>query len=125
MRVAIGRHHLEDFIAYWHGPGAWHTLAEPMRETFPRTGPKVVSEVRSLGEDRTPHEAYRTMEMPVLLLGGESSTLAADRVLAALAANIPRVTRERIAGAGHMGPLTHGPTVTASLLAHPARARTP
>ncbi len=112
---------LEGFIAYWNGPGAWQMLPEPVRETFRRAGPKVVSEVRTLGEDRTPHDAYATLEMPVLLLGGETSTLAAERVLSALEAHIPRVTRERIAGAGHMGPLTHTAAVTTHLVAHLAR----
>jgi pimeloyl-ACP methyl ester carboxylesterase len=112
---------LERFIDYWNGPGGWRALAEPVRETFRRAGPKIVGEVRSLGEDRTPHLAYTTLPMPVLLLGG-ASTLAADRVLSILERSIPRATRVRIEGAGHMGPLTHAREVNARIAAHLAAA---
>lgn len=106
---------LEGFIAYWNGPGAWHALPEPMRATFRATAPKVIGEVLTLGEDRTPLEAYATLAMPVLLLGSERSTLAADRVLGLLERTIPNVRRVRIAGAGHMGPVTHAAQVNAEI----------
>ncbi len=102
---------LEGFIAYWNGPGAWHALPEPMRATFRTTAPKVIGEVLTLGEDRTPLEAYSTLAMPVLLLGSQTSTLAADRVLSGLERTIPNARRVRIAGAGHMGPVTHSAQV--------------
>ena len=106
---------LEGFVAYWNGPGAWHTLPEPMRATFRATAPKVISELLTLGEDRTPLEAYTTLAMPVLLLGSERSTLAADRVLDLLERTIPNVRRVRITGAGHMGPITHAAQVNAEI----------
>lgn len=106
---------LEGFIAYWNGPGAWQALPEPMRATFRAAAPKVVGEVLTLGEDRTPLEAYTTLAMPVLLLGSERSTLAADRVLTLLERTIPSVRRVRIAGAGHMGPITHAAAVNAEI----------
>ncbi|MFO0710494.1 MAG: alpha/beta hydrolase [Sandaracinus sp.] len=106
---------LEAFIAYWNGPGAWQVLAEPMRATFRATATKVIGEVRSLGEDRTPLEAYESLEVPVLLLGSEHSTLAAERVLALLTRAIPDVRRVRIPGAGHMGPITHAAEVNAEI----------
>lgn len=102
---------LEDFIAYWNGPGAWQQLAEPMRATFRATAPKVIGEVTTLGEDRTPLEAYASLAMPVLLMGSETSTLAADHVLAGLERTITNVRRVRIEGAGHMGPITHAAKV--------------
>ena len=111
---------LERFVDYWNGPGGWRALAEPIRETFRRAGPKVVGEVRTLGEDRTPHDAYATLAMPVLLLGGETSTLAAKRVLRVLERVIPRATRVEIAGAGHMGPLTAAAEVNAAIVEHVA-----
>ncbi len=109
---------LERFVDYWNGPGGWRSLNEPMRETFRRTGRKVVGEVRSLAVDGTPHHAYRALEVPVLLLGGEKPTLAADRVLAILEESAPRARRVSIRGAGHMGPLTHAPQVAEQIAAH-------
>jgi pimeloyl-ACP methyl ester carboxylesterase len=105
------------FIEYWNGPGAWQTLAEPMRQQFRATGRKVVGEVRSLGADRTPHQAYATVTVPVLLMGSEKPTLAADRVLAILEECAPRARRVAITGAGHMGPLTHAGVVAEELRA--------
>jgi pimeloyl-ACP methyl ester carboxylesterase len=109
---------LEGFVDYWNGPGGWRAQTEGFRETFRRAGLKMVGEVRSLGVDRTPHSAYRTLSMPVTLLGGERSTLAAKRVLATLAREIPNAKRIEIAGAGHMGPLTHAAEVNAAILAN-------
>jgi len=109
---------MTSFIEYWNGKGGWQSLAEPVREQFRKTGRKVVGEVRSLGADRTPHQAYATIEAPILLLGSEKPTLAADRVLAILAESAPHATRRGITGAGHMGPLTHAGAVGAAMLEH-------
>jgi pimeloyl-ACP methyl ester carboxylesterase len=108
---------LEGFIAYWNGPGAWPALPEPMRATFRATAPKIIGEVLTLGEDRTPLEAYASLAMPVLLLGSETSTLAADHVLAGLERTITNVRRIRIEGAGHMGPITHAARVSEEIAA--------
>ncbi len=109
---------MEGFIDYWNGKGGWLALAEPMRAQFRKTGRKVVGEVRSLGADRTPHQAYVTLEAPLLLLGSEKPTLAADRVLGILEECAPNARRVPIAGAGHMGPLTHAGAVADAMIAH-------
>ncbi len=113
---------LEGFVDYWNGTGGWRAQSEPLREAFRRAGIKMVGEVRTLGVDTTPLAAYRTLSVPVSLLGGERSTLAAKRVLAALASAIPDAVRVEIPGAGHMGPLTHASEVNAAILANVARA---
>lgn len=109
---------MTEFIEYWNGKGGWQALAEPVRAQFRETGRKVVGEVRSLAADRTPHQAYATIDAPLLLLGSEKPTLAADRVLAILAESAPHATRAPIAGAGHMGPLTHAGAVADAMIAH-------
>lgn len=113
---------LERFIDYWNGAGGWRALGEPVRESFRRAARKVVGEVRSLGEERTPHGAYATLKMPVLLLGGAGSTLAAKRVLSTLERAIPHARREELGAMGHMGPLTHAAEVNARIVAHLAAA---
>jgi pimeloyl-ACP methyl ester carboxylesterase len=112
---------LEGFVDYWNGPGGWRAQPETFRESFRRAGIKMVGEVRTLGVDPTPLAAYRTLTMPVLLMGGERSTLAAKRVLALLASAMPNAKRIEIAGAGHMGPLTHSAQVNAAILENIAR----
>ncbi|MGE0788193.1 MAG: alpha/beta fold hydrolase [Sandaracinaceae bacterium] len=112
---------LARFIEYWNGPGAWETLPAPLKQDMRDAAPKVIGEVTTLGEDRTPHTAYETLTIPTLLLGGADTTLAAKRVLDALERAIPKTTRHAIEGASHMGPLTHGAEVTARIVEHLAR----
>lgn len=108
----------EAFIDYWNGPGAWRGMAEAGRASFLRVGRKVFYEVWSLMHDRTPASAYAGIEAPALLLGGAGSPAAARRVVQVLSPALPDSRLQMIAGAGHMGPLTHGPIVNEAIAAH-------
>ena len=112
----------ERFVDYWSGAGAWRALAEPARQSFLRVGRKVFYEVRSLIDDRTPASAYAAITAPALFVTGELTPAAERRVVALLAAALPAGSFAEVAGAGHMGPLTHGDAVNALLAAHIARA---
>ncbi len=112
----------ERFVDFWSGEGAWRALAEPTRQGFLRVGRKVFQEVRSLIDDQTPGSAYASITAPALFLTGELTPLAERRVVALLAAALPAGTSVEVAGAGHMGPLTHGDVVHQHLAAHIARA---
>ena len=108
----------EAFVDYWNGTGAWKALPQPARDSFLRVGRKVYGEVRSLMNDRTPKAGYAELTMPALLLSGERSPAAARRVEAQLASALPAARLETIAGAGHMGPITHAGEVNALIQAH-------
>jgi pimeloyl-ACP methyl ester carboxylesterase len=108
----------EAFVGYWNGPGAWAALPEKSREAFLRVGRKVYLEVASLMADRTPASAYAGLTIPSLLMTGERTPVAARRVVARLASLLPRSRVEVIAGAGHMGPITHATTVNALIADH-------
>lgn len=97
----------ERFVDYWNGTGAWRALPQVARDGFLRAGRKVFYEVKTLLDDRTPRAAYDVIEAPVLLMTGQHTPLAARRVNALLAESLPHARLEVIAGAGHMGPLTH------------------
>jgi pimeloyl-ACP methyl ester carboxylesterase len=107
---------LTTFVDYWGGAGAWAALKEPVRAEFRRVGWAIAQAVASLMRDPTPASAYAAIRVPVLLLSGEHSPLAAhrvrDRLAPVLAARIAT-----IAGAGHMGPLTHADRVEREILA--------
>ncbi|MBZ0115406.1 MAG: alpha/beta hydrolase [Sandaracinaceae bacterium] len=113
---------MERFIDWWQGQGAWRRLPDPSRAAFLAVGRKVFQEVRSLIADRTPHEVYRALEIPSLLMRGERSPLAARSVCAILAESLPRARLVTVEGAGHMAPLTHGQEVGAHIAAHLAEA---
>lgn len=104
---------LTRFIEYWNGPGAWDALPAPTREAFVRVGKKVYQEVAGILDERTPHDAYRALAMPTLIVRGERTTKASQRVCAILAATIPRAELHVVEGAGHMAPLTHADRVNA------------
>ena len=108
----------EAFVDYWNGPGAWRALPGPTRDGFLRVGRKVFREVCALLDDRTPASAYAGITAPTLLLSGEHTPRAARRVAAILAGALPSAQHEVVAGAGHMGPLTHAGTVNARIGAH-------
>ena len=109
---------LRAFVDYWNEPGAWDRLSEPARASFRAVGWKLFGEVRSLLYDRTPHDAYATLAVPALLMTGETSPIAARRVAAILAETIPGAHLRAVAGAGHMGPLTHAGEVSAAIADH-------
>lgn len=116
---------LRGFVDYWNGPGAWDAMQPVARESFARVGRKTFQEVRSLMEDRTPRAAYRAIGAPTLVLRGERSPVAARHTAAILAEAIPRATLTTIAGAGHMGPLTHADAVHDAIAAHVVDAAAP
>jgi len=106
------------FVDYWNGAGAWRAMEPAARDAFVRVGKKVYREVTSLLRDRTPAAAYAVVDAPALVLIGERSPLAAQRVGALIAAGFGNGRVEVVAGAGHMGPLTHGDVVNAAIAAH-------
>lgn len=109
---------LELFIDYWSGPGAWKSLPAPSRESFLKAGRKVFLEVMSLGTDRTTLAEFQEIKAPTLFLYGEKSPASARRVCQILGAEMPNARSHEVAGAGHMGPITHGPAVNALIEEH-------
>jgi pimeloyl-ACP methyl ester carboxylesterase len=112
---------MQRFIDWWQGAGTWASLPDPSRAAFLKVGRKVFQEVRSLTADRTPHDAYRHLEMPVLLMTATRSPLAARRVCAILAETLPHAELVVVPDAGHMAPLTHGHEVGDRIAAHVRR----
>lgn len=106
------------FVDFWNGPGAWRSLPASSREQFLRVGRKVFREVMSLMADRTGAAAHATVTAPTLLLSGERSPTSAQRVTELLRGAMPHARREVIAGAGHMGPLTHAAAVEELIAQH-------
>jgi len=109
------------FVEYWNGVGAWDALPAPTRDAFLRVAPKVYLEVAGILTERTPHDAYRAIAAPTLVMTGERSTTAARHVAAILAQVIPDAELQTIEGAGHMGPLTHADIVNGLIEAHLSR----
>lgn len=108
----------EVFVDWWNGAGTWKNMAPAGQHAFLRVGRKVFYEVRSLMQDRTPASAYASVTAPALIFTGEHSPLAAQRVVAHLARALPHATSSTVAGAGHMGPITHAAVVNEAIAVH-------
>jgi len=117
MEVLSGAHHAAaaSFVDYWSGEGSWAALEPRRRDALAQRMPKVQAEFEALFADRVPVTAYRTLRLPVRLLGGTRSPLPARGVLDRLEANLPNVTRATLPGLGHLGPIEAPAQVLAEL----------
>lgn len=99
------------FTDYWNGPGTWDALPEGSKASFLKVGRKVFYEVRSLLSERSPADSFSAIQAPALLMHGEKTPTAAQRVLQLLRQALPKATLHILPGAGHMGPITHADAV--------------
>jgi pimeloyl-ACP methyl ester carboxylesterase len=97
----------ETFIDYWMGEGAWAAKPAPQRSSIEAAVINVHGWGRALIEDATPLDAFRSLEMPVLLMQGSETPASARAVAALLARTLPCVETLTFEGVGHMGPITH------------------
>ena len=117
-----GEEWMHNFIDYWNGPGSWQAMPEANRRAFLQVGRKVYGEVKSLSQDRTPLQAHACLTMPALLVYGEKTPPAARRVQQLLSTVMPKADLRMLPGAGHMGPLTHGPAFQTLVESHLAKS---
>jgi pimeloyl-ACP methyl ester carboxylesterase len=106
------------FVDYWNGAGAWDAMRPSLQDALVRWAPKGPLDFHALINDPTPAEAYRAIRCPVLLLRGEHGPQPARLIAEGLADLLPQSRLAVVAGAGHMGPLTHAPQVSALVVQH-------
>jgi pimeloyl-ACP methyl ester carboxylesterase len=110
------------FVNYWSGPQAWDAIKPSVQTALVGWAPKAPLDFGALLEEPTSITAYRHLRFPVLVLRGEHAP-APTRVIAdTLPTLLPSATREVVAGAGHMGPMTHATPVNAIAAGHIAEA---
>lgn len=108
---------LEAFVDWWQGAGAWRGLAPATQQAFRDVGWKMSQEVASLSSDRTDRARYATIAAPTLILAGERTQPAELHVVRKLARTLPHATLQIFPDLGHMGPITHAPSVNAAIAA--------
>ncbi len=86
--------------------------------------PKAPLDFRALIEEPTAAGSYRKLNFPTLLLRGQHAPLPTRIVAQGLASLLPKNRLITIKGAGHMGPLTHAPQVSALIVQHIAATET-
>lgn len=97
----------EAFIDYWMGAGSWRATPDPRKPAIAESMVNVRRWAHALVADPTPLSSFRRLEMPVLYLTGARSPESAHAVAEVLVPALPRVRVVRLAGVGHMAPLTH------------------
>ena len=106
------------FVNYWNGSGAWDALRPAVQQALIRWLPKAPLDFRALIEEPTPASAYRKLGFPVLILRGEHAPLPTRLIAESLSHLLPVSRLLTVEGAGHMGPLTHAPQVSALFVQH-------
>lgn len=107
----------EAFTLYWMGPGAFARMAPEVQARLASVMPKVAAEFRMMLGLQHGLGAYRGFRMPVLLMSGGRSPLAARRTAEILCAALPDPTWEILPRAGHMAPVTDPDLVHGSIAA--------
>jgi pimeloyl-ACP methyl ester carboxylesterase len=111
------------FVEYWSGPGAWKALRPHVQNALVKWAPKGPLDFHALIEEPTPADAYRELTFPVLMLRGERAPAPTRLIAESLTGLLPAARLIVIEGAGHMGPLTHAPQVSAQIVQHIAKTQ--
>lgn len=109
------------FVNYWGGTGAWSAMPPAQQQVVQNRIATVPHHFSALFCAAWQPHRLSTLTMPTLLMHGSTTRAPARRVADVLGDELPRVQRLEIAGAGHLGPITHTARVNAAILAHLAR----
>ena len=114
----------ERFIDYWMGQGAWSTFPSNRKGAIAASMTNVRGWGQALMNERTPIDAFRKLEVPILYMVGGRSPASSRAVARLLQATLPRVTPVEFAKLGHMGPVTHASIVNDTIANFIERAST-
>lgn len=103
------------FIDYWMGPGSWDRMPPERQPAIAASVVNVRRWAHALMSEPTPLAAWGALTMPVLLMTGARSTVAAHGVARRLLPVLPRATALAFPGLGHMGPITHPDVVNEAI----------
>jgi pimeloyl-ACP methyl ester carboxylesterase len=112
------------FIDYWGGRGSWKAMRPRLQDAVLRWLPKGPLEFHALFSEPTSLSDFARCGASLLVIRGEHAP-APTRVIAdALPSRFPNARWVVVAGAGHMGPVTHPDAVNALIVSHIENATT-
>ncbi|MGE0358966.1 MAG: alpha/beta fold hydrolase [Burkholderiales bacterium] len=111
----------ERFIDYWMGAGAWAATPAERKPAIAASVRNIRRWKHALFTEPTPLEAFRALDVPVLLMTGARSTASARGVARILRGALPRLQAVEFPELGHMGPVTHPERVNEAIAAFLAR----
>lgn len=110
------------FVEYWSEQGAWSALRPELQAALIRWLPKAPLDFAALIEEQAEASAYARLRFPILIIRGEHAPAPTRLIAETLPTLLPETRLAVIAGAGHMGPLTHMSEVNALIAQHLAGA---
>jgi pimeloyl-ACP methyl ester carboxylesterase len=106
------------FVDYWNGDGSWAAMSPENQAELVRYVPKACLDFRALIDEPMPLVAYRRIHGRLLLLQGEHAPGPTEAIVRKLTSFMKPAGVMTVAGAGHMGPLTHADVVAKAIAAH-------
>ena len=95
------------FIDYWMGDGTWQSFPAPKQDAVAASMINVRGWTNAVLTDPCSIDAFRKLDIPVLLMFGGKSPASSRSVARLLSEALPNVTPIELADLGHMGPVTH------------------
>ena len=106
------------FVNYWGGAMSWEAMGTAQRAAVLARIGTVPRHFAALFRATWSARLLACLTMPVLLIHGANTRAPARRVAGLLGDALPRALRVEIAGAGHLGPMTHAPRVATAIVRH-------
>ncbi len=94
------------FGAYWLGRDAWAAMPEARRTAMAAAMPSVMPQWQAAFEEPTSLQVFDELSMPVQLVSGADSTLAARAVTRLIGSAVPHAVTQELPACGHMAPVT-------------------
>lgn len=94
------------FGSYWLGQDTWNAMPQSRKEVMAAAMPSVMPQWQAVFEDAPSPQMLRALSMPVQLVSGSGSTLAAIAVTQRIARALPHAVTHVLPHCGHMAPVT-------------------
>jgi pimeloyl-ACP methyl ester carboxylesterase len=125
MEIVAGDYHAaaKTFVDYWNGAGSFGAMRPLMRDALARWMRTAPLNFSALFAETTPAANYRILRAPVLTMRGEHAPPPTRIIAGMMPSLFANADLKVIAGAGHMGPLTHSIEVNDLIVQHVAKAK--
>lgn len=94
------------YVNHRSGANAWQGMSVQERAAIARRMPELCAQLGAQVADPTPLAGYARIDVPVLLLTGNRTRAATERIAQLLAGTLPRAEWRRIDAADRMGPIS-------------------
>lgn len=95
------------FIDFWSGEGAWQSMSDARREAIAERMRAVAAHFHALLLEPLALHSVAHLCIPTMVVTGARTVRAMQRLAATYRAGLPGARHRVVAGAGHMGPITH------------------